>query len=317
MVRRTVVLAFLILSLTYPTLAQITSATASTDKTDYLVGDYINYSIRIGYQKGLTVYAPSIQDSLKGVTIIKQEKPVETEKNGIVDVTYGYILSCYDSAGVTIPSIPIFYRAAGDTALSSVSINPVSFTVRTVAVNMKEGIKDVKQPIKIPFDWRWVLVWLAAALLAIALIHYLYRRYRKMKAASAPVQETVRISPHEAALNALHQLEEEKLWQRGMIKEYHSAITEIIRRYFEERFAMPAMELPTSEAVELLKRRPGSEPIGDLTYDFLSNADMVKFAKFTPMSSVNEEMMKQAYEIVNRTVPSDGSSKNHGEGNVR
>jgi hypothetical protein len=28
---------------------------------------------------------------------------------------------------------------------------------------------------------------------------------------------------------------------------------------------------------------------------------MVKFAKFVPMPTVNEEMMKQAYNIVNKT----------------
>ncbi len=308
MVKRTAALIVLILSLASPAFSQITSASASTDKTDYLVGDYINYKIQVGYKKGLTVYTPAIQDSLKGVTVLKQEDPVEAETNGNVSVTYGYILSCYDSADVTIPPIPVFYRAPGDTSLSSVSTNPVGFTVRTVPVNMKEGIKDVKAPIRIPFDWRWILVWILAALLVGGPAYYFYRRYRKRKAAGMPAVETLQISPHEAALKALHELEQAHLWQRGMIKEYHSSITEIVRRYFEERFRMPALELPTSEAVELLKKRPESEPVWGLTYNFLSNADMVKFAKFTPMSSVNEEMMKQAYEIVNKTAPMDGDA---------
>ena len=41
----------------------------------------------------------------------------------------------------------------------------------------------------------------------------------------------------------------------------------------------------------------------EITYDFLSNADLVKFAKFKPMASINEEMMKQATEIVEKTKP--------------
>jgi hypothetical protein len=39
----------------------------------------------------------------------------------------------------------------------------------------------------------------------------------------------------------------------------------------------------------------------DITGRFLENADLVKFAKFKPLPSVNDEMLKQAYEIVNRT----------------
>jgi exoribonuclease R len=35
----------------------------------------------------------------------------------------------------------------------------------------------------------------------------------------------------------------------------------------------------------------------------LNNADLVKFAKFNPIASVNEEMMIQAKEIVNHTIP--------------
>jgi hypothetical protein len=306
MVRRAAFLGLLISLLASPALSQVTSSTASTGKTSYLVGDYINYKIQIRYKPGTTVFPPMIQDSLKDLTLLKVEKPSKTIANGDTALTYAYVLSCYDSAGVTIPGIPIFCKTAGDTALQVVPTNPVRFTVSTVKVNLKEGIKDVNAPIKIPFDWKWLLVWIGAALLIAVITYYLYRRYKKKKAAASSVKPAVKVLPHEEALSSLHQLEQQQLWQRGLVKEYHSAITEIIRRYFEKRFNMPAMELPTSEAVELLKLRPESAPILDLTYGFLSNADMVKFAKFTPMNSVNEEMMKQAYEIVNKTAVSNG-----------
>ncbi len=306
MVRRAALIGLLISLLASPALSQVTSATASTGKTSYLVGDYINYKIQVGYKPGTTVFPPMIQDSLRNVTLLKVEKPSKVAISGDTTITYAYTLSCYDSAGVTLPGIPIFYRTASDTTLQVVPTNPVRLTVSTVKVNLKEGIKDVNAPIKIPFDWKWLLIWIGAALLIAAIAYYLYRRYKKTKAAAASVKPLVKLLPHEEALSSLHQLEQQQLWQRGLVKEYHSAITEIIRRYFEKRFKMPAMELPTSEAVELLKRRPESAPILDLTYGFLSNADMVKFAKFTPMNSVNEEMMKQAYEIVNKTAVSNG-----------
>ena len=42
--------------------------------------------------------------------------------------------------------------------------------------------------------------------------------------------------------------------------------------------------------------------VREKTREFLSNADMVKFAKFQPMPSVNETMLQQAYDIVNKTI---------------
>lgn len=296
----------LILLLSFTAFAQNISVKASTDKTDYLVGDYIYYTIQVDHDKMLSVYPPDIKDSLSSVAVIKKENPVEQEKDGKVTTTYKYILSGYDSILVTLPPVAVLYKAPGDTAMQYAAANAVTIMVKTLKVDTTAAIKDVKAPIKIPLDWRWIALWILVALIIIGLIYYLYRRYQKKKAEKQPVKKVIILPSYTIALNALHNLEEQKLWQKGQIKEYHSAITEIIRKYFEERFNMPALELPTSEAVELLKRREGTELILDTAYNFLSNADLVKFAKFVPLGSVNEEMMKQAYEIVNKTT--DGSA---------
>ena len=63
------------------------------------------------------------------------------------------------------------------------------------------------------------------------------------------------------------------------------------------------MELTTTETIHHLKSIKEKEKILDITYDFLSNADLVKFAKFQPLEQVNEEMMKQAKEIIQSTIP--------------
>jgi hypothetical protein len=117
------------------------------------------------------------------------------------------------------------------------------------------------------------------------------------------IKEKVIIPPHVKALAALDNLESEQLWQKGFIKDYHSRITEIIRNYFEESFDLPAMELTTTETIQHLKGIKEKVIILDITYNFLSNADLVKFAKFQPFETVNEEMMKQAKEIVQSTIP--------------
>ncbi len=302
MVKKLLSIIFIISFISINAFAQSVTANASTDKSDYLVGDYIHFNIKVDYNKGTLIYPPSIQDSLSGVSIIKSESPVTKENNGKVTTTYGYILSGYDSAGVTIPPIPVMYKSANDTTIHTAATNEVQFTIRTVKVNTKDGIKDVKKPIRIPLDWKIILMWILIAIIVIGLVYYLYLRYAKKKSQIQHVHKVVKLPPHVIALNSLQKLEEKKLWQQGKIKEYHSEITEIIRRYFEERFNFPALELTTSEAMELLNQRKDTEPIRSITYDFLTNADLVKFAKFTPMVSLNEEMLKQAYSIVNKTI---------------
>lgn len=300
MVKKIFLILFVFL-FSVPVFAQNITAHASVDKDRYTVGDYINYTITVNYHKGLKVYPPFIQDSLQSVSLIKKESPVEKEKNGEITDTYKYVIAGYDSAGVTIPAIPILYKTGTDTAMKYVLTNPVSFTVTTLKVNQKLGIKDVKPPIKIPLDWKFILLIALIILILLAAAYYFYRRYKKKKDAQQGKKVIIKLPPHAVALNALNELEEKKLWQQGLIKDYHSEITGIIRRYFEDRFNFPALELTTSEAMGLLRQKKEAGSILDITYTFLSDADMVKFAKFTPMASINEEMMKTAYEIVNKT----------------
>ncbi len=302
MVKKLLSILFIILFISVNTFAQSVTANASTDKSDYLVGDYIHFNIKVDYNKGTLIYPPAIQDSLKNVSIIKSESPVTKEVNGKITTTYNYILSGYDSVGVTIPPIPIMYKNANDSTIHTAATNEVQFTIRTVKVNTQSGIKDVKAPIKIPLDWKLILLWILIGIVVIGLAYYLYLRYAKKKSQQQPVHKVIKLPPHVVALNSLQELEDKKLWQQGKIKEYHSEITEIIRRYFEARFNFPALELTTSEAMDLLNQRKDTEPIRNITYDFLSNADLVKFAKFTPVVSLNEEMLKQAYSIVNKTI---------------
>ena len=302
MVKKYFSIILFVCSFAFNVSAQNVTAKASTDKSTYLVGDYIHFKIQIEYNKGTNIYPPALKDTLANVSVIKREEPVTEEKNGKEITTYDYILSGYDSVGVTIPSIPILYKAASDTTVNTASTNEVNFTIQTLKVNPGAGIKDVKEPIKIPLDWKLILLWILIGLIVIAIIYYLYRRYKKKREGMQPVRKVIILPPHVVALNSLHELEEKKLWQQGKIKEYHSEITEIIRGYFEKRFELPALELTTSEAMELLNHKKESEPIREITYDFLTNADLVKFAKFSPIGSVNEEMLKQAYNIVNKTI---------------
>ncbi|MHB1686862.1 MAG: hypothetical protein ACYCVH_05780 [Ignavibacteriaceae bacterium] len=305
MVKKISLILILFSLASFSSFAQSVSANAGTDKKNYLVGDYIDFTIQVQHDKKENIIPPVIQDSIGGLVVIKKDTSYDEENNGIVTSTYKYILSGYDSALVLIPPVPIQYKSSSDTAYQTVATNSIQILVSTLKVNPTGEIKDVKAPIKIPLDWKIILLWVLIGIIILLAVYYLYRRYVKKNSLTPQAQKIIKLSPNAVALNSLHELEEKKLWQQGLIKEYHSSITEIIRRYFEERYQLPALELTTSEALEHLKRRGDTEVIQNVTKDFLSNADMVKFAKFIPLSSVNEEMLKQAYEIVNKTIPTE------------
>jgi len=281
--------------------AQSVSALASVDSSDYLIGDYINYSLEIRADKNIKIITPFLRDTLKQVEIIKELAPVIIENENIKSTTYGYIISYYDSATVTIPPITVRYKVPGNDKEEIALSNPVTFNVHTVAVEQQLDIKDVKEPLTIPLDWKFIILIALIVIVILLVVYYLYRRYKKKKSEQPVKKKIIRIPAHVKALTALDNLENEKLWQKGMIKDYHSKITGIIRGYFEERFSLPALELTTSEQMDQLQKVTDAKNILSITNEFLNNADLVKFAKFEPMPSVNEAMMQQAKDIVMQT----------------
>ncbi|MFA7228808.1 MAG: hypothetical protein WC061_07230, partial [Melioribacteraceae bacterium] len=222
-----------------------------------------------------------------------------------------------DSARVTIPPVTISYTGWNNSVKKNIRTNPITVTVRTLPVNRQEDIRDVKEPVKLPLNWLLIgLIILALFIIGIA-SYYLYTYYRKKKELKSAIIPEIIIPPHERALSELSELEKKKLWQNGFVKEYHSEVTEIVRQYFEGRFNFRALEMTSSEILAVLSYLEDGKKIREKLELFFSNADLVKFAKYEPMPKVNEEMMQQAFEIVNDTIPAVNNSTESGESNVQ
>lgn len=297
----------------YPSYAQEITATASTDTSDYLIGDYIKYSLIITMDNDVYIINPFFRDTLKNVDVISIDGPNVEESETQKMVKYLTILSLFDSAAVTIPPIRVEYRVQNDTTLKFVESNPVSFNVHRLSVSVEEEIKDIKPPVRL-FDYYFLIyVFIGLIVLSLLVYYFIWRKYFKGKKEIKVVTKEEKIPAYQLALKQLEQLEKEQLWQNGHIKEYHSRITEIIREYFEKQFGLPALERTTTESLLLLRKHRQGFKISDITEQFLNNADLVKFAKYIPMETVNLEMMDQAKNIVKKTTDPDQSEKMEAE----
>jgi len=173
---------------------------ASTDTTEYKVGDAINYTLTIEYDKKIGIIPPQIKDSLKGVDILQVLPPVTTENNDKRTTVIKAVVSRYDSCVVTIPPIAIKYKlltkpdeklSSQDTTLKTLLSYPVTFSVHLLKVNTQAEIKDVKNPESIPYDWRLIVLWILLALMLIGGGWYLYQWNRKRKAGLANIPKKI------------------------------------------------------------------------------------------------------------------------------
>jgi hypothetical protein len=273
----------------------------STDKNEYKIGDYIHLKYEFKHKNDINIFFPSFKDSLKKLELISMHPVKKNPEENITSSIYEFVLIGFDSGRVTIPAFSISYKSKGDTALSTIVTDSIVITIHSIKVDIGVEIKDIKEPERIPFDWKSIALWILILSASIILLYFLYKKLIKKKQEQTE-EPKISVPPSQIALDSLKQLELKKLWQNGKIKEYHTEITEIIRKYFEEQFSLPALELTTSEVLYHLKNRKDTLSIVDLTNEFLSNADMVKFAKYIPLDKINEEMMLQAVSIVEESI---------------
>jgi len=156
-------------------------------------------------------------------------------------------------------------------------------------------------------DFKPYIIWVILILILIAVFVY-YFVYRKKPIADQE-EPVVQIPPYDEAIEKLQELDNKLLWQNNQIKKYYSELTEIIRDFIEKELKIPALEITTQELIEALSNLDKSETLQidkETTRklnSLLSEADLVKFAKSTPLSHEIEDDRKDAENILNDLKP--------------
>jgi len=108
----------------------------------------------------------------------------------------------------------------------------------------------------------------------------------------------------EVALEKLDGIKEEKIWQAGQVKEYHTQLTDVIREYISRRFGVSSTEQTSDETLRAMKPLLAEQKdIYEHLRKMLTLADLVKFAKWTATPDENEQSLRNAYEFVRETTP--------------
>ena len=267
--------------------------TAILDTNAILIGKQINFTITNAVST--TEMWPTYDKFLvEKIEIIKASKIDTTD--GII--SQEFIITSWDSGSYYIPPISF----SGNSKTKGLLLN-----IQTVMLEEGAQLKDIKQPINEPIGWSDIWPWLLSVLI-ISLIIYILKKYAfTKKEALIRVPTKVIIPADITALKQLTKLEKAKIWQEGNVKEYHSQLSEIIRRYTENRFKFIALELTTDEILQELQSILNSEQLGRLKI-LLQRADLAKFAKSKPIDTENKESMVLAKQFVNSTKKTKGNA---------
>jgi LPXTG-motif cell wall-anchored protein len=291
--------------LTFSSKAQNIRVEAKLDQSKIALGDQtilrLMAHLPVNGQVDFPVLADTISSKIQIVEMGKTDTLTDQNNPGVKTISRQYTITSFDPG---LHGIPAYTFGSKNGNLSTAAL-PLEVT--EVKVDTTKAIFDIKEPLAVKYsfmDWlrdnaKVVAFSALGILLLAALIWYLIKKRKNKPAKVAPPKPVIPL--HTIALDKLNALKTQKLWEQGQVKQYHSELTDIIREYLEKRYNINALEQTSEEIFSGLKHMNISEQNTNKLRQMLLLADLVKFAKATPLNSDNEQSMENAISFVTNT----------------
>ncbi|MEO8088193.1 MAG: hypothetical protein ABI763_15340, partial [Bacteroidota bacterium] len=229
------ILAFFVLILISGSTATAQSsyyAKISVDTTVIRIGEQFHLNITATVPVDAQVTFPPIPDTIHKLEVV-QRSAVDTSKSQDGKLaTYHQLITLtgFDSGFFVIEPLTVFFKQKNKNSADSLTTEAMLMQVQTLSVDTTKDIKDIKPPLDVPFTFREALPYIIGGVtviaLAVILIYWLKKRKRKPQ----EVVKKIQLRPaHEIAEEALRKIKEQKLWQQGFYKEYHSGVSDTVR----------------------------------------------------------------------------------------
>lgn len=305
LLRLTSVLAVLFFAASLSLHAQLQVST-SLDTNRMRIGEQAVLRITSPFDKNFIYTWFSIPDTFNHIEVISRDTIDTLNVNNAWVLQQDIILTSFDSGAWAIPPIPMQYKKPQDTTTYTVYSSPLLLYVNTVPVDTTKAAYDIKGVIEVPWSIMDYIWWIVGGFAILGIVGAAIYFLRKSQIEKSGVQIVkVKRPAHEVAMEALHTLKEEKLWQQGQVKEYHTRLTDIIRLFIENRFGVPALELTTDEILQYSVIHTQPKDLYDGLKNMLTLADLVKFAKASPVANEHEQSFADAVEWVTRNKQTD------------
>jgi hypothetical protein len=273
---------------------------AHVDPDRPTIGQRFRYVMEVAAQPGVEVVVTQPAERIGDFEIVDFGVDPPVQREGRTVVSRWWRLVGWSPGDHTIESPPVHYRLPGEEQRDAAP-DTLHVTVASVLGDATEStdIRDIAGPEAVPRDLRpWYLAGGALAALILLVLGWRWLRRRRQHAAMAAPPRPA----HEVAAEALRALRARRLPEEGAFKEFYSTLSDIVRRYLEDRFRVRAPEMTTEEFLAATARGAALERAHRaLLGTFLGESDLVKFARFVPTLADSERALEAAERFVDDT----------------
>ncbi len=262
---------------------------ATASKNKILIGEHIELKLEADISENEPIQFFSI-DTLAHFDLIEKQKIDTTNTSSGTRLSQTIRITSFDSGHWVIPA---FVLAEG------ILTDSIPVDVGYSAFNPDQEYHDIKDVIDVTVEekipWWWYAAGAAALLLVIAFIYFLRRKHKPVE--SKPI---IIMDPFAEAMKQLEQLKRNK----PETKQYYSAMVDIFREYIGAKKGIHSAKETTDELILQLKDTGLDKTQSDQLAQALRLSDFVKFAKYKPSATDDDEALKtitDAITIVQKT----------------
>lgn len=252
---------------------------AAADRNRIFIGEQIKLKLSAERGKaGITWF--SLPDSINHFEVVKKGK-IDTVLNGnYTNYSQIILITSFDSGRWSFPSLSL-------PGVKQATL-PVTIDVLPVDVSKMEDYNDIKDIEEVKQGNNWFITCIIAVitLLCIAALYWLLRKKKKSVQPEASIKG--RLSPLEWAMSELNKLNGRNLSAPVEVKRYYSDLANISRTFFNMQLQQRSMYQTTDEWMLSLQPLSVDSDTKTAFFQFLRQADAVKFAKYLPPSQENE-----------------------------
>ena len=281
--------------------AQVT-VDAKIDSLQLMIGEQAKVELEVSLNANQKLQLPLLNDTLvRGVEILEIAKPDTQMLNAgkRMLVKQEYTITSFDSALYYLPPFEVLvddmpYRS------KALALKVYSVPVDTLNPDQFFGPKSIRE-VSIIWEDISTIFWLTLLMVALGgLGYYLYKRFKDNKPIIRKVKVEPKLPPHTLALQEIERIKGDKSLRIADPKTYYTELTDVLRTYMAERFGFNAMEMTSGEIIDKLLETNDKDSIRELKYLF-ETADLVKFAKHSPLMNENDMNLVNAVDFINNT----------------
>ena len=278
--------------------AQMPTFKTSIDRSSIVIGQQFHIKLEVNIpHNSFTLQSLSIPDTIPHFEVIGKGKSDSVPGDASTYFSQILNITSFDSGTFILPSFKLNFISVDKGRAFSGYTDTFRINVNYTPLDSIKPFHDIHTVIDVKDEWA-LWMWLAlldAILLLLAIILFILKKLKKQKKVEVFASK---LTPYDEAIKGIEDLKSKRLLEQGNVKQFHTALVSIFKRFISRRFVKDIMNLTSNETLLMLDSSGISKENTSAIANTLRMADAVKFAKFNPSISESDSSLFHTKTVI-------------------